>query len=121
MSRIGNNPINIPEGVKIDINDNIITVSGKSGIQKWSMHPSIKVKIDDDVMSFTYRKRPPRNIKIFNIEVENDKKYFYAEVKPPVEESYYILYNDGKRTILENYLVVDGEKIEIKMRLSKID
>ena len=52
MSRIGNNPINIPEGVKIDINDNIITVSGKSGIQKWSMHPSIKVKIDDDVMSF---------------------------------------------------------------------
>jgi len=80
-----------------------------------------RVMINDDVMSFTYRKRPPRNIKIFNIEVENDKKYFYAEVKPPVEESYYILYNDGKRTILENYLVVDGEKIEIKMRLSKID
>ena len=80
-----------------------------------------RVIINDDVMSFTYRKRPPRNIKIFNIEVENDKKYFYAEAKPPVEESYYILYNDGKRTILENYLVVDGEKIEIKMRLSKID
>ena len=52
MSRIGNNPINIPEGVKIDINDNIITVTGKSGIQKWSMHPSIKATIDNDIMSF---------------------------------------------------------------------
>ena len=52
MSRIGNNPINIPEGVKIDINDNMITVTGKSGIQKWSMHPTIKATIENDIMSF---------------------------------------------------------------------
>ena len=52
MSRIGNNPINIPEGVKIDINDNIIIVTGKNGIQEWSMHPSIKATIDNGVMSF---------------------------------------------------------------------
>jgi len=31
MSRIGNNPIAIPEGVTIEINDNIITVKGKLG------------------------------------------------------------------------------------------
>ena len=80
-----------------------------------------RVMIKDDFLRFTYRKRPPVDAKIINVEVKDDKKYFYAEVKPPVEESYYILYNDGKRTILENYLVVDGEKIEIKMRLSKID
>ena len=52
MSRIGNNPINIPEGVKIDINDNIITVTGKSGSQEWSMHPSIKATIDNGLISF---------------------------------------------------------------------
>ena len=52
MSRIGNNPINIPEGVKIDINDNIITVTGKSGTQEWSMHPSIKATIDNGLISF---------------------------------------------------------------------
>ena len=31
MSRIGNNPINIPEGVSIEVNKDIITVKGKNG------------------------------------------------------------------------------------------
>ena len=31
MSRIGNNPIAIPDGVTIEINDNLITVKGKLG------------------------------------------------------------------------------------------
>ena len=31
MSRVGNNPINIPEGVSIEINDNVIIVKGKNG------------------------------------------------------------------------------------------
>ena len=52
MSRIGNNPINIPEGVKIDINDNIITVTGKNGTQEWSMDPSIKATVENGIMSF---------------------------------------------------------------------
>ena len=31
MSRIGNNPINIPEGVSVNVNNNVITVNGKNG------------------------------------------------------------------------------------------
>ena len=31
MSRIGNNPISIPEGVSVEVNKNIITVKGKNG------------------------------------------------------------------------------------------
>tara|TARA_Y100001936_G_C15851763_1_gene547677 strand:- start:196 stop:738 length:543 start_codon:yes stop_codon:yes gene_type:complete len=31
MSRIGNNPISIPEGVSVNIINNIITISGKNG------------------------------------------------------------------------------------------
>ena len=31
MSRIGNNPISIPEGVSIEVNNDIITVKGKNG------------------------------------------------------------------------------------------
>ncbi len=80
-----------------------------------------KVMIKDDTISFTYRKRPPAYVKISNIELENEKKYFYAKVEPPLEESYYVLYNDGKKTILENYMVVNGDNIEIKMQLSLID
>ncbi|HUH27978.1 50S ribosomal protein L6 [Gelidibacter sp.] len=31
MSRIGNNPVAIPEGVTVDVKDNVITVKGKLG------------------------------------------------------------------------------------------
>ncbi|GMN07565.1 50S ribosomal protein L6 [Croceitalea sp. MTPC5] len=31
MSRIGNNPVLIPEGVTVEINDNVVTVKGKLG------------------------------------------------------------------------------------------
>jgi large subunit ribosomal protein L6 len=31
MSRIGNNPISIPEGVSVNVNNNVITVNGKNG------------------------------------------------------------------------------------------
>lgn len=46
MSRIGNNPIAIPEGVTIDINDNIITVKGKLGelTQEFS---EVVIKVED--------------------------------------------------------------------------
>lgn len=46
MSRIGNNPIAIPEGVTIEINDNIITVKGKLGelTQEFS---GVAVKVED--------------------------------------------------------------------------
>ena len=46
MSRIGNSPIAIPEGVTIDIKDNLITVKGKLGelSQEFS---AVTVKVED--------------------------------------------------------------------------
>jgi large subunit ribosomal protein L6 len=46
MSRIGNNPIAIPEGVSIEINDNIISVKGKLGelTQEFS---GVAIKVED--------------------------------------------------------------------------
>ncbi|HDZ06485.1 hypothetical protein LCGC14_0052600 [marine sediment metagenome] len=46
MSRIGNNPIAIPEGVTIEINDNIISVKGKLGelTQEFS---GVAIKVED--------------------------------------------------------------------------
>ncbi|MGB5553261.1 MAG: 50S ribosomal protein L6 [Flavobacteriaceae bacterium] len=46
MSRIGNNPIAIPDGVTIDIQDNLITVKGKLGelTQEFS---GVSIKIED--------------------------------------------------------------------------
>ncbi|MEH6511817.1 50S ribosomal protein L6 [Maribacter arcticus] len=47
MSRIGNNPIAIPEGVTVEINDNIISVKGKLGelTQEFS---GVAIKIEDE-------------------------------------------------------------------------
>jgi len=46
MSRIGNNPIAIPEGVTIEVNDNIVTVKGKLGelTQDFS---GVAIKVED--------------------------------------------------------------------------
>jgi large subunit ribosomal protein L6 len=46
MSRIGNNPIAIPEGVTVEINDNIISVKGKLGelTQDFS---DVAIKVED--------------------------------------------------------------------------
>ena len=46
MSRIGNNPVRIPEGVTIDIKDNLVTVKGKLGelSQEFS---AVTVKVED--------------------------------------------------------------------------
>ncbi|TDS16573.1 LSU ribosomal protein L6P [Maribacter caenipelagi] len=46
MSRIGNNPVAIPEGVTVEVNDNIISVKGKLGelTQEFS---GVSVKVED--------------------------------------------------------------------------
>jgi len=54
MSRIGNLPIKIPQGVSIDISaDNIVTVKGKLGQLTQFIHPSIKINVDGDTLTLT--------------------------------------------------------------------
>ena len=45
MSRIGENPITIPDGVKIELKGNLINVSGQKGSQSWTVHPNIKILV----------------------------------------------------------------------------
>jgi len=56
MSRIGKLPVNIPDGVKIDISDdNIVTVKGKLGELSQKIHKDIKLEIDGNTINL---KRP---------------------------------------------------------------
>lgn len=49
MSRIGNQPISIKEGVEISINaDNVVTVKGSKGSDSLKVDPSIKIEKQDD-------------------------------------------------------------------------
>jgi large subunit ribosomal protein L6 len=46
MSRIGNNPVAIPEGVTVNIKDNVVTVKGKLG-ELTQNYDSIEIKVED--------------------------------------------------------------------------
>jgi len=50
VSRIGKNPIVIPEGVKIELNDNLLKVSGAKGQQSWFIHANIKAHVKDNTI-----------------------------------------------------------------------
>lgn len=46
MSRIGNNPVEIPAGVSVEVKDNVITVKGKIGELSQS-YDTVSVKVED--------------------------------------------------------------------------
>jgi large subunit ribosomal protein L6 len=50
MSRIGNNPISVPEGVTVDINDNNITVKGKLG-ELTQEYSGVNIKLEDNTLT----------------------------------------------------------------------
>ena len=52
MSRIGKKPIDIPEGVTIEVSDtNFVTVKGPKGTLTQQVDPDIQIKIDDGVLT----------------------------------------------------------------------
>jgi len=48
MSRIGKMPISIPKGVKVEVNNNKIKVSGEKGTLERIFHSDIPIKIEED-------------------------------------------------------------------------
>ena len=52
MSRIGNSPIKVPEGVKVDLQDNKITVSGKLGSLEQDYN-GIKINLENNLITLT--------------------------------------------------------------------
>ncbi|WCO02360.1 50S ribosomal protein L6 [Psychroserpens ponticola] len=46
MSRIGNNPVAIPEGVTVDIKDSVVTVKGKLG-ELTQNYDTVEIKVED--------------------------------------------------------------------------
>jgi len=46
MSRIGNNPVAIPEGVTVDVSDDVVTVKGKLGELTQDFN-AVSVKVED--------------------------------------------------------------------------
>ncbi len=50
MSRIGRKPIEIPQGVQIEINGNTVKVSGPKGKLTQDVHPDMKLSVDGNLI-----------------------------------------------------------------------
>ena len=61
MSRIGNNPINIPEGVTIQFENNIINVKGKLGELSQEINPAITLNIDENTITLSRKNDQKEN------------------------------------------------------------
>lgn len=58
MSRIGRKPIQVPSGVNVNLDDNLITVKGPKGTLTRELHKEMKVLVDGDVITI---ERPSEN------------------------------------------------------------
>ena len=50
MSRIGERKLVIPEGVTVDVNENIVTIKGAKGELSLNVNPMITVSVSDGVV-----------------------------------------------------------------------
>lgn len=53
MSRIGNRKINIPEGVTVIVNDNVVTVKGPKGELTNSFNKDMKIDVNENILTIT--------------------------------------------------------------------
>lgn len=57
MSRIGKQPISIPDGVTVEIQDRVVSVKGPKGELTFTHHPTIAVELNDKELTCTIAKK----------------------------------------------------------------
>jgi len=55
MSRVANNPINIPSGVEVSLNGQMIDVKGAKGTLSFGIHSDVEVKKEENTLTFAPR------------------------------------------------------------------
>ncbi len=61
MSRIGNKPISVPDGVEIKIDGSKITVKGPQGTLEREIHKNISLEMKENVITVTRKDDEPEN------------------------------------------------------------
>ena len=51
MSRIGKKPITLPQGVSLNVNGNLVTVTGPKGTLSREINPKIEVKVEGEIVN----------------------------------------------------------------------
>ncbi|NIP44491.1 MAG: 50S ribosomal protein L6 [candidate division Zixibacteria bacterium] len=105
MSRIGKQPIKIPDKVKVEIKNSTVFVKGPKGELTQEIHPQIQVDIEDNVLSV---KRP------------SDSKFFRAQhgLVRALINNMIIGVTDGFSKVLE--IVGVGYRAEMAKKMLKL-
>jgi large subunit ribosomal protein L6 len=105
MSRIGKQPIKIPDKVKVEIKNSTVFVKGPKGELTQEIHPQIQVDIEDNVLSV---KRP------------SDSKFFRAQhgLVRALINNMIIGVTDGFSKVLE--IVGVGYRAEMAKQMLKL-
>ena len=61
MSRIGNKPITVPEGVEVKIDGQTITVKGPKGTLQKEFHKNMKITLENNVITVVRPDNEPQN------------------------------------------------------------
>ena len=54
MSRVAKNPVQIPDGVSVSYESNIVNVKGKNGEMNLSMPESVEIEINESLIQVKY-------------------------------------------------------------------
>ena len=71
MSRIGKLPISIPAGVTISQKENVVTVKGPKGELSQYVHPSIKVIIENNQITFEIDEKHIEGYQLIQVSLNN--------------------------------------------------
>ena len=61
MSRIGNSPINVPEGVTVKVEGQKVTVTGPKGTLEKEFHKNMSISLEDNVITVKRPNDEPEN------------------------------------------------------------
>ena len=62
MSRVANNPVQLPSGVEVKLNGSDLTVKGSKGTLELSVSDGVQVSQDDNVLTFVYESHKSKAI-----------------------------------------------------------
>ena len=60
MSRIANNPVELPSGVEFKLDGQNVSIKGSKGALQHAVHPSVEVKQEEQSLTFSARGNAPQ-------------------------------------------------------------
>ena len=84
MSRIGNNPVAIPEGVTVDISNGVVTVKGKLG-ELTQNFDSVAIKVEDGNILVTRSSDTKDQKGTYKVKIEKGDKLKYIQDQQSIE------------------------------------